>query len=483
MKLLMVAGMLVVSLCTGYARPIEEKIPTVSFLEVKKLPDEKVRISMEIDIADLQVGPMHSCRLVPVFMSADGSERQELPAVVIDGKMRYRIHRRKEILEKNVWNPAKAQIIRNKDLRYVTYCTDTVFCPWMWGGKLKMKYYTTGCRECPEGEMHTTLAEEVLPLRIPVFERTLQTVPKEEVKHREEVHTARLQFRVNSADIDAGYDYNRKEIASLLKTFQTIQADSALTITEIGITGYSSPEGGAAYNLILSERRAKALADFLRQNFPEIDETLFRIDWKGEDWEGLRKVVQEQTDWKEGTRVLEIIDAEQEDRERCEYRLRLCGREIYHRIESELYRQIRRNEYRIRYRIRNFEPEEAWSLLHTRPEQLSLYEMQEVATYFGVHSKEALACWMTAVRIYPTQVEALNNAAILLAEQGRSEEALCLLEGKTEAMLKNVAGTIYVERKEWERAEKLFAEAAEAGNEEAKTNLLQLRAYRDYIVE
>lgn len=73
-------------------------------------------------------------------------------------------------------------------------------------------------------------------------------------------------------------------------------ADGSAQIREVVVNGYASPEGPAELNLQLSENRANAAADYMKQelskevNITEID---FVVEGKGADWEGFIQAVKE----------------------------------------------------------------------------------------------------------------------------------------------------------------------------------------------
>lgn len=63
-----------------------------------------------------------------------------------------------------------------------------------------------------------------------------------------------------------------------------------MSINNITIKGYASPEGSYANNSRLAEARTRSLVDYLKKEYP-LDSSLFQLDYEPEDWEGLRAYV------------------------------------------------------------------------------------------------------------------------------------------------------------------------------------------------
>lgn len=114
-------------------------------------------------------------------------------------------------------------------------------------------------------------------------------------------------FPSGKADIDAGYCGNDTVLAKLLTAIDLVMATPNQRY-RIEITGYSSPDGSKAFNRELSEQRATALKQYLCERLPQLPASLFVLHSAGEDWEGVRRWVEEHPDMKYRAEVLRIID-------------------------------------------------------------------------------------------------------------------------------------------------------------------------------
>ena len=73
--------------------------------------------------------------------------------------------------------------------------------------------------------------------------------------------------------------------------------------------------------------------------------------------------------------------------------------EIYQRLLNEMYGPIRRNEYRVEYNVRHFSLEEGRQMIKTRPDLMSVSEIQQVADSYGKGSSEYVDCLMRGDRV------------------------------------------------------------------------------------
>lgn len=73
--------------------------------QVVKTSDRQVNVKMEVSLDELDIKRQHSLRVVPVILSADGTQERELPPFVINGKVRDKVQQRMETLDGVSANP------------------------------------------------------------------------------------------------------------------------------------------------------------------------------------------------------------------------------------------------------------------------------------------------------------------------------------------------------------------------------------------
>ena len=457
---------------TGYMKDI-----TVSGKDVQRQGNEVV-VRMNLDLSGVKMKQQHTAELVPVLVSKDGTQEQAFPSIVVNGKIRNRALKREEALTGNPRYTNVNTTIRRKngEPQAVDYRATAPFEKWMYDGRLEVREAVTGCAECDEGGETSTVDPLVLPRFIPNYVTALREPAPEPVKRRDEVRSARLQYRQDSYTTDPKFKDNANVLSEVQASIDAVKENKDLTITGIYVTGYASPEGTVAYNLKLSERRAKTFTDYVKKQNPNLDASLWHVDWKGEDWTGLREEVQKHPRLLKIDEVLAIIDGCEGDQDACEEKIKaLVPPTIYQRLLNEMYGPLRRNDYRIEYNVRNFNLEEARQLIRTNPKLLSQNEMYQVAGSYPKDSKEYREAMEIAARTYPDDPVALGNAAATCLAAKDARGAIALLEGKKlDAAAMNTLGVAYAEVGEYQKAKSTLEEAARAGNADAKENLKQV---------
>ena len=445
-----------------------------------------VRVRMDLGLDNLDMKLQHTLQLTPVIVSGDGTQEQALQPVHVDGRIRGKVVSRRAALDKDY--PAGGERLRRKNGEPQTlhYEATAPYEPWMLNGRLELRADVTGCAECGEGR-ETMATGGILPYEEPVYEMAVVQQPKEEaVKRRSEVRTARLQYRQDSHNVLPRYKDNQAELDKVQASIDAVKGNTDLTITGIYVTGYASPEATVAYNQALSERRARTFAEYVQQRNPELDKSLWHVEGKGEDWDGLRKVVERYTNLLKQDEVLRIIDQCEGDLDQCEEKIKaLVPPEIYQRVLNEMYGPLRRNEYRIEYNVRHFDLAEAKRLLETRPDLLSVAEMQKVADSYGRGTAQYRAVLKVAAETWPDNETALTNYALALMDAGEHDAAIALLAPKAaeNGSLQNLMGVAQFKAGRMDKAEEAFREAAKLGYPGAAENVRKLEEARQLLGE
>lgn len=445
----------------------------------------KVSISADIRMDEMELGRQKSLRLVPVIVSADGAQQQELSPILIEGKVRHKVTERKLVLGGITEEEGDMRIKReNGKEQTIEYKTEVPFSRWMVNGRLELRGYVTGCAGCSEGDEILT-AGEVLPYRDPEFTLSTAMQPAEEqVKRRAEDKSARLEYRRDSYAVLPEYRTNRAELDSVQHSLALVKDNPNLTITGIYITGYASPEGSMTYNERLSQRRAQTFAEYVRQHNRELEKELWHVAWKGEDWDGFRRQVEQASGWEKRQDVLQKLEGCEGSQDDCEKQIRASlSREDYRYLLDELYAPLRRNDYRIEYTVRNFTPEEARQMLESRPDLLSAAEMQRVADSYGRNSDGYRKALRTALRTYPDNVAIRHNLALAEVEAGNYAEAITLLKNTKDGASLNLLGGAYYKNGDKRQAEQAFTRAAQAGYAPAGENAAKVKEALELLGE
>jgi hypothetical protein len=256
----------------------------------------------------------------------------------------------------------------------------------------------------------------------PTFRASFVTPSAETVKARDESGSAFLDFASGRSEINPAFRNNAAELDRMNELIGSVVNNPDATVTGITITGFASPEGTYAMNMTLSERRAQALKNHIRNRhgFPD---RIFSVRGAGEDWTTLEKMV-EQSDIRHREQILAIIRHTGIFDGRERQLMDLAGGVPYRQMLAEMFPLLRRVEYRVEYNVRPFTVEQGREVFRTRPANLSLNEMFLLANTYTPGSTDFNEVFETAARIFPdSDVANLNAAASALSRNDATQAA------------------------------------------------------------
>ncbi|MCR5573872.1 MAG: hypothetical protein K6F78_03515 [Bacteroidaceae bacterium] len=332
------------------------------------------------------------------------------------------------------------------------------------------------------------LIKEKKQLRKPVVRKNkLKKCPElplimpdpENLKVRQIVGHAFLDFPVNETVIYPDYRNNPNELARIQKTIDDALFDESVNVTNISLHGYASPESPYSNNTRLAKGRTEALKNYLVQKH-HFNSQIINTDFTPEDWGNLRgfltvtearKVKGEfwydNKDFVETPEVpdivlenrnelISVIDSDMDPDAKEEQLKKVGNGEPYKWLLKHVYPGLRHTDYIIEYEITPFSVEKGRKLIYTHPEGLSLEEMYNVAMSYDEGSDNWLDALFIAVKQYPDSETAnlnaacgcvmtkrLNDARNYLKKAGNSAEAqyvanvIDAMEGDVEWKLEN----------------------------------------------
>lgn len=459
-------------------------------LELQQMGDSlHIHILYEFD--KLKVSSNHSIELIPVLVTAN--RQMELPEISVKGHSNYRNFKRKLALmnaEERAFYRTEAPYCILKgygmpDDKQILYSLAIPFESWMKNARLDVRQEVIGC--CKPGKLLSTfplfsaITLEQLPAPYQVVPHISYVQPEvEPIKNREMSCEAFLDFVVSKTDIKPDYMNNPAELKKISSMLTEVKNDTAITIRGISVIGYASPEGSILINKKLSEGRAKALVDYLLPRFP-FPKNLYKIEYGGENWDGLRKMVAE-SDMAEKEGILHFIDNVPVA---INYRTNTSRKKSlmlykqggpYRFMLHEFYPHLRKAICKIEYEVQSFNIEQAKMQVHSRPQNLSLNEFYLVALTYKNGSPEFIELFETAVRIFPDDRIANLNAASAALSRGDVALAERYLK-KAEVSApeyENAVGVLHLLKGEYEQAEVHLKKAAESGLNQARLNLEEL---------
>ena len=442
---------------------------------------ELVLLDMELDVSNIDMGRNEVVIVTPLLQSnSDQSARAAFSPVIINGAVRNKVVNREIALntKNNLGSLNPFAIIKreNQSTQVVTYHATLPFEEWMRDASLVMTTDNRGCAGCDLGNDDMTLLaralQEIMP---PDYHLTYMEPDPEPVKVRSERHSASFNYHFDRHDLLRDYKNNAAELDKVEKVIKEVQGNSDLTVTELAIEGYASPEGGFDYNRKLAQRRADSFADYLSTKYHIERSRVKKVEGVGEDWDGLRKAV-EASSIAHKQEILGIIDNVSQPDARDAELMKLSGGATYQQLLNSYYPPLRRSDYIIAYNVKAFSVDEAKAMLKKDPRLLSLNEMYLVAETYPRESKEFREVFDIAARLYPDDPIAIINSAATDLEGGNFTAALERLEKvKDDPRAWNNLGVAHAKAGDLTTATEYLKKAAINSDPMAEANLEELK--------
>lgn len=116
----------------------------------------------------------------------------------------------------------------------------------------------------------------------------------------------KVYFRQGYSRLQPAFRDNGIRLDEFMRRVSEMHADSTARLNSIDIVAYASPEGSFTLNRKLARKRAENISAYLRGNMPFLSGSLFNVQPKGIDWNGLAAMV-EASDMRYRSEVLNIL--------------------------------------------------------------------------------------------------------------------------------------------------------------------------------
>ena len=470
-KLLLIISM-AVGILTCHAVDVDVLDGAIALKDVKvERSQSRLILHMDIDAKALKQKGSSETVLTPVLNGPDG-QSYRFPGVVISGRNRYYYRLR------NTPDDADYLLYRSgKDL-VVPYQSLTEYQPWMEVSELSVEYGQSDCG-CDMPLTPMPLLRLDYKPRIFAPRYAFITPEAEAVKERDLKGSAYIDFPVNRTELYPDYRRNPQELAAIRKTIDVVRNDSNVTITAFTIKGFASPEGSYQNNVRLAKGRTATLKDYVQKLYA-FDPSIMHTSYEPEDWEGLRRYV-ENSDIANREGILAIIDSDLAPDPK-NAKIQSTYPEQYAFLLREEYPALRHSDYTINYVVRTFTSvDEIKQVLKTAPQNLSLNELFLVAQSYEPGSEDYCDVFETAVRMFPDNPVANLNAANIAAQRGEYVRAMAYLEKAGHSpQATYLQGIIEAKELNYDKALPLLEEAAKQRLQEAAEAAEQVKEIIDY---
>ncbi len=423
-------------------------------------------VTMDIDLSELDVNSNRAALLTPRLVN--GADSLDLPSIGIYGHRRYYYYIRNGI--STISGESEKSFKASNKPEQLEYDNHIHYEKWMDGATLKFHRSDWGCCQEILAECEGVLGRH----REVFFPELVFVQPKAEVmKSRSLSGSAYIDFPVDQTVIYPDYRRNTVELGKIQATIDSVRDDKDITITSVWLKGFASPESPYKHNTDLAIGRTAALKKHIGQLYHFAD-NIIQTDYEPEDWEGLRRFV-EQSNIDHRTEILAMIDSDMEP-DAKEAKIKRTYPQEYRFMLQNFYPALRHTDYRIDYNIRKFnEEEEIMRIMAEQPQKLSLNEFYLVAGKYEPGTEEFTDIFETAVRMFPSdEIANLNaaNAAIRRDDFSVARKYLDKAGDSAEAVY--ARGALAVREGDLETARRYLNKAKEMGLEKAGRTLNEL---------
>lgn len=427
-------------------------------------------VTMDIDLSELDVNSNRAVLLTPRL--ANGTDSIDLPSVGIYGHRRYYYYIRNGI--STISGKTEKSFKASDKPGQLEYDNHTPYEEWMDGATLKFHCSDWGCCQEILAEYEGLLGRH----REAFFPELVFVQPKAEImKSRSLSGSAYIDFPVDRTVIYPDYRRNTVELGKIQATIDSVHNDRDVTIMSVWLKGFASPESPYKHNTELAIGRTAALKKHIGQLYHFAD-SIIRTDYEPEDWEGLRRYV-EQSNINHRKEILSLIDSDMEP-DAKEAKIKRTYPKEYRFMLQHFYPALRHTDYRIDYNIRTFsDVEEIKRIMAEQPQKLSQNEFYLVAGKYEPGTDEFTDVFETAVRMFPNdEVANLNaaNAAIRRDDFATARRYLDKAGDSAEAVY--ARGALAVREKDYDTAHRYLETARDMGLEKAAATLKELEERR-----
>ena len=274
---------------TGEKKGTDTQV-TVQNLQVAR-NDQRTFVYMDFILDSLDVPSNRYRAFTPVIHTADRQHEQRLKTLIVSGR------RQNIVFERDGIDPLYADNcvnIRRNDKAPQTYHYNDVAedQPWFDDADLYVECDLCGCGDTLKNEQAflATLTPPTPPDPNDLVSVT-DLVPTHVKKERNLHGSAYITFVVNKWEVKPDYMNNRRELRKITDTLDVMVADKNVSVREVKIHGWASPESPYEHNKMLAENRAKSLTDYVSKLYNLPASVFAPAEATPENWIGLREAV------------------------------------------------------------------------------------------------------------------------------------------------------------------------------------------------
>lgn len=233
-----------------------------------------------------------------------------------------------------------------------------------------------------------------------------------------------VDFPAGGVSVNPKYGNNRAELTKLEEHLKPLLQSGNGSVTKIRITGYASPDGNTKENERLAGNRAIQFKNYLQKKFNLPNNGLITIDWAGEDWDGLQRLIAG-SNKAYSSRVQAIFQLTDDPDSRRKQIKAMDNGAVYKDIEKSFFGRLRRMELAVETEsplLAATDPQ-LIEQVYTQPDKVSLSDFIRVASFYRPGTEQYREVYEIAAYIYPACAVVQLNAAAASLAQGDKESA------------------------------------------------------------
>ena len=279
-------------------------------------------------------------------------------------------------------------------------------------------------------------------------------------------YVADIHYLINSSYV-RGTELNSEDVEKLYAYTKDAYEAERKELKGVEISAYASPDGELDWNTKLSQQRESSSNQVVARELKKAQvEAQLKTKFTPEDWEGFREMM-EKSDIQDKELILRVLSM-YSDPEVREREIRNLS-SAFTVVADEILPKLRRAKIAASVDLIGKTDEEIAALADSDPASLNPAELLYAATLTDDQNKK-LAIYNSFIKVYPKDWRGPNNAGMVLAQQGKYDEAKPLFEkaeglAPNEPIIKNNLGAVALREGDIAKAETLFGAASGAGKE------------------
>lgn len=453
-------------LLTGEKQETDTRVMIKNFQVAQT--EGKTVVSLDFVLDSLAVPSNRYRAFTPVIISRDSTQIDRMKTLIVTGRRQEIIFERDGVDALYADNCVKVPRQKGEPQTY-SYTDAVERQPWHNGASVYMECDLCGCGDQKKNEL-AYLGDLTPPDPYDLI-NLADIVPAPSKKERNLHGSAYITFVVDKWDMKPDYMNNRRELRKITDTLDVMVADPNVSVRQVKIHGWASPESPYEHNKMLAENRAKSLTEYVKHQYNLPDDVFAPAEATPENWLGLRMAVEEISEdiLPHKQQILAIIGDFSLKPDPKELKIKQQYPAEYRYLLQNVYPGLRRSDYDISFNFSDFTLEQAQEIYKTKPYQLSLRELWDVAQTMEPNSHDYNKVMQTAVNVYPDAPEALVNLANVAIRQKDLLKAESLLEragDSAEAL--NTRAVIAIIQQRYSDANTMLQQAAAKGLDVSK---------------